>query len=154
MCGSEGRNQIMATMTWILGTIWEIIALCLAVWIAVKHFRELRQLRSSTGSIIEDCFTVLIKTHMFYFASFVAVSSLQLLSEEVPAIYNSNSTGSLIFTAILQFSEVVQMFVLGPRLILGVREYHAKLVANSDAASGMTSIAFQERIHILTSNGV
>jgi hypothetical protein len=35
------------------------------------------------------------------------------------------------------------MFVLGPRLILSVREYHAKLVARSDEGTGMTSIYFQ-----------
>jgi hypothetical protein len=65
-----------------------------------------------------------------------------------------NSTGSVTYNVILQTFQVVQMFVLGPRLILGVREYHTKLVANSDAASGMTSIAFQERIRISTRNGV
>jgi len=48
----------------------------------------------------------------------------------------------------------VQMFVLGPRLILGVREYHAKLVAKSDEGDGMASIVFQERIHITTGGGV
>jgi hypothetical protein len=53
-------------MTWILGTVWEIIALCLAVWISVKHFRELQ--RPSTGWAVSDCFTVLIETHVFYFA--------------------------------------------------------------------------------------
>jgi hypothetical protein len=35
------------------------------------------------------------------------------------------------------------MFVLGPRLILSLREYHAKLVARSDEGTGMTSIYFQ-----------
>ncbi|KAG2149119.1 uncharacterized protein EDB93DRAFT_1250046 [Suillus bovinus] len=45
-------------------------------------------------------------------------------------------------------------YALGPRLILGVREYHAKLVANSDAVSAMTSIAFQERVHVSTSSSV
>ena len=48
----------------------------------------------------------------------------------------------------------VQMLVLGPRLILGVREYHAKLVANSDAGTGVGSIVFQERIQISTGRGV
>jgi hypothetical protein len=47
-----------------------------------------------------------------------------------------------------------QMFVLGPRLILGVREYHAKLLANSNAGIGMNSIVFQERMHISTGGGV
>jgi hypothetical protein len=50
-------------ITWILGTVWEIIAMCLAVWIAVKHFRE-----ASTGWAAGDCFRVLIETHVFYFA--------------------------------------------------------------------------------------
>jgi hypothetical protein len=48
----------------------------------------------------------------------------------------------------------VQMFVLGPRLILNVREYHAKLVANSDAETSMNSIVFQERVHVSTSSTV
>ena len=42
------------------------------------------------------------------------------------------------------------MFVLGPRLILSIREYHAELVANSEsnARISMTVIAFQEREHM------
>jgi len=55
---------------------------------------------------------------------------------------------------VLRVADVVQMFVLGPRLILGVREYHANLVANSDEGTAMTSIAFQERVHISTGGGV
>ncbi|KAG2079290.1 hypothetical protein BDR04DRAFT_1146988 [Suillus decipiens] len=113
----EGDYILLDSITWILGTIWEVLALLLAVWIAVKRFRELRQ--RSAGGIVSDCFTVLIKTHMVYYASVVS----------------------------LHCSDV-QMFVLGPRLILGVREYHAKLVTDSDAATDMTSIAFQERVHL------
>jgi uncharacterized membrane protein len=56
----------ISQITWMLGTVWEIIALCLAVWISVKHFRELQ--RASTGWAVGDCFTVLIETHVFYFA--------------------------------------------------------------------------------------
>jgi hypothetical protein len=59
-----------------------------------------------------------------------------------------------MFVNFLSIARVVQMFVLGPRLILGVREYHAKLVANSDEAAGMASIIFQDRIHISTGGGV
>jgi hypothetical protein len=62
--------------------------------------------------------------------------------------------GNQFFNNILSIAEVVQMFILGPRLILGVREYHAKLVANSDEATGMASIVFQDRIHIETGGGV
>jgi hypothetical protein len=57
---------ILSSITWMLSTVWEVLTLCLAVWIAVKHLRELRQ--HSPGGIVDDCFTVLIKTHMFYFA--------------------------------------------------------------------------------------
>jgi hypothetical protein len=46
------------------------------------------------------------------------------------------------------------MFVLGPRLILGIREYHANLVANSDEGTGMSTIAFQERGQVSTGSGV
>jgi hypothetical protein len=46
------------------------------------------------------------------------------------------------------------MFVLGPRLILSVREYHAKLVAKSDAEISMSSIVFEEHVHVPTSSTV
>jgi hypothetical protein len=59
-----------------------------------------------------------------------------------------------IYWGLLQTFRFVQMFVLGPRLILGVREYHAKLVANSDTTTEMTSIAFQEPVHVSTSSSV
>jgi preprotein translocase subunit SecG len=66
MIGYTGDAILLYSMTWILGTVWEVLALCLAVWIAVKHFRELRQ--HSTRGILGDCFRVLIKTHVGYFA--------------------------------------------------------------------------------------
>ncbi|KAG2352075.1 hypothetical protein BDR07DRAFT_934506 [Suillus spraguei] len=62
------------------------------------------------------------------------------------------SLGGQIYTGIFQYFLLVQYFVLGPRLILSVREYHAELVANSDAATGMASIAFQEGVHVVTSS--
>jgi hypothetical protein len=48
------------------------------------------------------------------------------------------------------------MFVFGPRLILGIREYHAGFVANPDEGIDTvpTSIVFQERVHISTGGGV
>ncbi|KAG2355077.1 hypothetical protein BDR07DRAFT_1427355 [Suillus spraguei] len=143
-----GDNTILLnSITWMFGTAWEVLVLFLAVWVAIKHFRELRQ--HSTGGIIEDCFMVLIKSHVFYFLSFVAVSSFNLMILS-PAI-SVNPSG---LYGILQILTVVQMFVLGPRLILGVREYNAKLVTDSDAATDMTSVAFQERVHISTGSGV
>ncbi|KAG1863578.1 hypothetical protein DFJ58DRAFT_213914 [Suillus subalutaceus] len=140
----------LQSMTWIPGTVWEVLALCLAVWIAVKRFRELR--RHSTSGIIEDCFKVLVKTHVRYFVSFLAISCfpIGLFSPTVSA--DMYSLHTQIYLGLAEIFQVVQMFVLGPRLILGIREYHAELMANSDAATAMTSIAFQEYVHVSTSN--
>ncbi|KAG1804957.1 uncharacterized protein HD556DRAFT_494384 [Suillus plorans] len=149
-CQSNYAHDIplLASITWILVTVWEVLALCLAVWIAVKYFRDLRQ--QSAGGIIE----VLMKTYVVYFASFVAVSFFHLILGLSPKSLIDNFVDASIVSGLLQILEVVQMSVLGPRLILGVREYHAKLVADSDAATGMTSITFQERVHISIGSGV
>ncbi|KIK45378.1 hypothetical protein CY34DRAFT_542502 [Suillus luteus UH-Slu-Lm8-n1] len=61
------NTPLLDSITWIFAIVWEVLALCLAGWIAVKHFRELR--RHSTGGIVGDCFTVLMKSHIIYFAS-------------------------------------------------------------------------------------
>jgi len=68
MCTYEvgGNGVFLTEMTWILGAAWEILALSFAVWIAMKHFRELQQ--TSTGWAVGDCFTILMQTHIFYFA--------------------------------------------------------------------------------------
>jgi len=147
-----GDTLVPDSAAWILYIVWEVLTLCLAVWIAVKHFRELR-LHPARG-IIGDCFTILMKTHVLYFASFVAVSCFQLFMDFSPTSSNSQFLLEGPLSGLFQILEVVQMFVLGPRLILGIREYNAELVADSDAATGMTSIAFQERVHISTSSSV
>ncbi|KAG2365552.1 hypothetical protein BDR07DRAFT_1398422 [Suillus spraguei] len=61
-----GDSLFLASTTWILATVWEVLALCLAALIAVKHFRELRQ--RSSRSIIGKWFTVLVQTHVSCFA--------------------------------------------------------------------------------------
>jgi hypothetical protein len=68
LCAYESGYKRVISITWILGTAREVLALCTAVWTTVRHFRALRQLGPLTGSTIGDCFVVLIKTHMFYFA--------------------------------------------------------------------------------------
>ncbi|KAG2107482.1 uncharacterized protein F5147DRAFT_837387 [Suillus discolor] len=148
-----GDALVLNSVTWILCIVWEVLTLCLAVRIAVKHFRELRL--HAAGGIIGDCFTVLMKTHVLYFVSFVSVSCFALIVEFSPIL----STNQVVledetFFGLFQILEVVQIFVLGRRLILGLREYNAELVADSDAATVMTSIAFQERVHISTSSSV
>ncbi|KAG1834335.1 hypothetical protein DFJ58DRAFT_750188 [Suillus subalutaceus] len=150
--GYAGDSIFLGSMTWILGTVWEVLALCLAVWIAIKHFRELR--RHSTSGIIRDCFTVLMQTHVSYFASFLVISCFEIGLFSPTLSADVLSLDTQIYIGLRQIFQVVQMFVLGPRLILGVREYHAKLVANSDTASAMSSVAFQEQVHVSTSNSV
>ncbi|KAG2138233.1 hypothetical protein BD769DRAFT_1773525 [Suillus cothurnatus] len=152
MIDYAGDFVFLDSMASILDTVWEVLALCLAVWIAVKHFRELRQ--HPTSEIIGDCFTVLMKTHVSYFASFLAVSCFQYGLFSPTFSMNLYSLDTQVYIGLTQTLEMVQMFVLGPRLILGVREYHAELVANSDTASTMTSIVFEERVHVSTSSSV
>lgn len=153
-CTHDRRGgPFLLEITWVVGnTVWEVVALCFAVWIAVKHFRELRQY--STGGIVGDCLAVLMKTHVFYFSSFVAVTCFQLsyLSHRIaPGPY---SLKYMIYHAVAQNVLSVQLFVAGPRLVLGVREHHAKLRADSDMAAGMTSITIQGRVHVSTSSSV
>lgn len=126
----EGNIEILIALVWILTAVWEVLALCLSLWMAVKYFHDSRQLQQST--IVE----VLVKSHAVYFASVAAISCLQIgfLS---PVIADSDS-----------------MFVIGPRLILSVREHYAKIVADPDTATCMTSVAFQQRVHVSTSSGV
>lgn len=148
----DGNGVLLVDITWIIGIAWEVLALSLAVWVAVKHVRELRQ--SSSGGILQDCFTVLIKTHVVYFASFLAVSCFEIgyLSPALSA--NPFSLNTQLFLGFSQIFTLVQMVVLGPRLILSVREFNATLVDNSDAGTVMSSIAFQEHVYIKTSNCV
>ncbi|KAG2138235.1 hypothetical protein BD769DRAFT_257648 [Suillus cothurnatus] len=152
MIDYAGDFIFLDSMTSMLDTVWEVLTLCLAVWIAVKHFRELRQ--HSTSGIIGDCFTVLMKTHVSYFASFLAVSCFQYSLFSSTFSTDMYSLDTQIYIGLSQILQMVRMFVLGPRLILGVREYHAELVANSDTASAMTSIVFEERVHVSTSSSV
>ena len=56
----------------------------------------------------------------------------------------------LILYGVFQIATNLQMFVLGPRLILSIRQYHAKIVANHDEGSRMTTMLFQERAHEAT----
>lgn len=144
----EQDAQLLISITWILTTVWAVIILCLVGWIVVKHFRELQQ--PSTRWTISDCFRVLINTPMIYFVSIV-VYSLGL-GDLSPNLFNSSSVGSDVYYGVLQILSFVQMFVLGPRLILSVREYEAKnLVVNSDSGPSFTTIIFQE--HDLVSTG-
>jgi len=139
----KGNAPLLIAETWILTSVWEVLVLSLAAWVAVNHFRELRS--GSPSTVWSDCFMVLLKSHVFYFAAFVVVSCFTL-GELSPKISDSSSLGTEIYFGFLLFAEVVQMFVLGPRLILSVRAYHTKLVDDSDEGTAVSTIAFQERV--------
>jgi len=130
-------------------TVWEILALCLAVWIVIKHFCELK--KSQTGTNIRECLMVLMRGHMLYFVVFVVVSCFNLgtLSPNL----SSFSVGVSFYYGIGQVAQVMQMFVLGPRLILSIREYHAQLVANSDEGVYVTTMHFNSHKHTSTTSG-
>jgi hypothetical protein len=152
MISYAGDSTFLQIMTWILNAVWEVLALCLAVWIAVKHFRELR--RYSTGSVMGDCFVMLVQTHITYFASFFAIACFYLGLFSPTLSTDIYSLDTQIDIGFAQIFEIAQLFVLGQRLILSVREFYAELVADSDVATAMTSIAFQDRVHVLTSSSV
>ncbi|KAG1804717.1 uncharacterized protein HD556DRAFT_1325726 [Suillus plorans] len=141
----EGDARLLNSMTWILCTLWEVLLLCLAIWIAVKYFRELprRPLRART---IDECLMVVIKTHVVYFGSFTVAScfALGFLS---PTLVDSNYMGTMTYHSILDVVSVTQLFMLGPRLILSVREYDAMLVADPDAGTYMPSLVFYQHAY-------
>lgn len=62
----KGDFLLPMAIFWVLTAVWEVLTLCLAVRIVIIHFRELQQ--PSTGWTSEDSITVLIKSHVFYFA--------------------------------------------------------------------------------------
>ncbi|KAG2362656.1 hypothetical protein BDR07DRAFT_1015069 [Suillus spraguei] len=120
MISYPGDSIFLASMSSVLAMVREILVLCLAVWIAVKHFRELRQ--HSTSTIMKDCFVVLMKTHVTYFACFFVFFYFRigLISSKFSA--NPYSMDTEIYIGLSQIFQAVTMFVLGPRLILGVRD--------------------------------
>lgn len=142
-----GNTILLYTITWILAIAFEILVLCLAVWIAIKQLRELRQ--HSTKCIFSDRLTVnvLMKTHLSYFASFVAVSGFYVGFFSPTLSANLNSPGTQIYLGFAQIFQFAQLFVLGPRLILSVREHHVKHLASPDSGTG-TPIAFQEHMSV------
>lgn len=150
---SEGDLPLLIGTDWkfVTGLTWEVITLCLAVWIAIKHFRQLQ--RQSTRWTVKDYFAVLIKTHVLYFAAFVVISCFALGSLS-PNMSNIAYAGMEVYDGFDQIIVLIQLFVLGPRLILSVRAYHAQVLAGFDSqGTAMTTIAFQEPERIRESTG-
>ncbi|KAG1861627.1 hypothetical protein F4604DRAFT_1787223 [Suillus subluteus] len=67
MIGYAGDFIFLSSMTWILSTVWEVLALCLAVWITVNNFHEMR--RHSTRGIIGDVFLAISCFQIGFFSS-------------------------------------------------------------------------------------
>jgi hypothetical protein len=140
-CISEvNEGEQLATLEgYTVATVWHILTLCLAVWIFAKHTRELQP--SLTGqSLIGDCYMVLMKTQVFYFAIFTTGCCLNigLLS---PLISDTSRAGPQIYRGLLELITLFQMFVVGPRLILSIRKYHADLL--EEETFELHTIAFQ-----------
>lgn len=148
---SGGNVPLLINNDWMLVTAltWEVLTLSLAIWIAIKHFHELRQ--QSTRWNVKDCFTVLIKTHVFYFAAFVLFSCFTF-SKLSPKLRNISTVGIQLYGGVIPVLSVVQLFVLGPRLILDIRAYNAQVLVNSDEGTVVTTIVFHERTYELTAN--
>ena len=94
-------------------------------------------------------FSLAISLSRFWYASLPLISTSYFLTIH----QNSDSLGVDIFSGVLQIATVVQTFMLGPRLILSMREYYAKLVVNSDDGIDMTSVVFQGRSYLSSSIG-
>ncbi|KAG1785310.1 uncharacterized protein HD556DRAFT_1450817 [Suillus plorans] len=148
-CSPTGGSSNLATEAWGLSTAWELTTLCLAVWVVVKYLRELKQplARLTLGNY----FRVLLETHAFYFTAYAAVACLNLGSLS-PSI--GFSLGGEIYYGILQLAQVMQMFVLGPRLILSIREYHDKEMTRSDERTDTSTMVFQGRTQKSTGSSV
>ncbi|KAG2119077.1 uncharacterized protein F5147DRAFT_668099 [Suillus discolor] len=148
----DANQQLRMLETYAVATAWEALTLGLAIWIVVKHLRELRT--QSTGqTVIGDLFTVLLKTHALYFIFFTVSSSLNigLMSPYFSAL---TSVGAQSYRGILELSTLLQMFVAGPRLILSVRGYHAKFMPNFEEGTTIYSMAFREYIPESTDSDV
>ncbi|KAG2370311.1 hypothetical protein BDR07DRAFT_11073 [Suillus spraguei] len=142
----QGHDQLLILKTWILGIVWETVTLCLAVWVTVKHFR-----RPSTGLITGDWFVVLMRAHILYFASFIVTSSLHL-HHFFKVIKMSSTLGNQFYCCTVTYFGLMQLFVLGPRLILGVRELNAQRLNDFDERGTGPTIDFQTHVRISTSS--
>lgn len=69
-----------------------------------------------------------------------------------PIIVKPSAMGVLVYDGTIKILLPVQMFVLGPFLILSIPDHHAKLVANSDGGSGVPTTASQGHMHSTTTD--
>jgi hypothetical protein len=94
---------------------------CLATWIAVKHFCELRQ--HSTGGIFEGYFTVLMKTHVVYFTNLPRIVTIPFIRRgiETASFFAVSCLGLVILPPMI--STVFQPptdFCMRPQFIIAI----------------------------------
>lgn len=96
----------------------------------------------------------MLSHHLFFFQSqqYADLSLASACGHDSSFRSDGSFLESQTFGLFIQIFQFMRMFVLGPRLVLSIREYHAKLVADSDTATAMTPIAFQECVHVSTSS--
>ncbi|KAG2054064.1 hypothetical protein BDR06DRAFT_425659 [Suillus hirtellus] len=128
--GSQYSARLLVALPWVFYATWGILGLSLALWVAFRHFRETKRWA------IEDRLTALIKMHVIYFTIFSAAACLNLGSLS-PRISNLASVGVDVYYGVIEIVLFVQMFVLGPCLILHVREYNDHLTTTSDGGIGI-----------------
>jgi len=128
--GSQYSARLLVALPWVFYATWGILGLSLTLWVAFRHFREMKRWA------IEDRLTALIKMHVIYFTIFCAAACLNLGSLS-PRISNFASGGIDVYYGVIEIVLFVQMFVLGPCLILHVREYNDHLTTTSDGGIGI-----------------
>lgn len=92
----HGYSLFLMEMAWIFGTAWEVLTVCLAVWSAVRYFRELQ--RPSTGWTVENYCMILLKTHVFYFlrwACKLIIFTLPCLSSTLVSLFSHPFTSCI-----------------------------------------------------------
>lgn len=127
---SQPSDSLIMGTTWIFYMAWAILGMSLAAWAAFRHFREIKQWTA------KDRLTALVKSHMIYFTILATACclSLGLLSPKIPSFLSMKGD---IYYGVIEIILFVQMFLLGPYLILSIRKYNNDLTATSDAGIGI-----------------
>ncbi|KAG2369147.1 hypothetical protein BDR07DRAFT_1371709 [Suillus spraguei] len=67
---------------------------------------------------------------------------------------DSTAIDTWIYGGVTRVFSLMQMFIVGPRLLLDIRRYHARRVADSNVETVMSMMVFHEHTQVLTSNDV
>ncbi|KAG2035236.1 hypothetical protein BDR03DRAFT_983836 [Suillus americanus] len=124
--------------TWILIAILGVIMIA-RLYAMYQRSRKVLVLLVVVYTAINIANTVILTIHIMHISAEQVVLSGTYHGKYYQGLFYGVNDNS--------YELLCKSSVLGPRLILGVREYHAKLVIDSDAGLSMISIAFQEPAH-------